>query len=126
MPLLCQPGTEWNYSRSTDILGRLIEVVAGKTLAAFLTRTHFGAPAMAETAFHTGSENADRLAEAFAADPWTGEKVQLFNMLEKPAMESGGGGAHLNHDGLCAVLPDAAQWAACSTASGSSAARRCN
>ena len=37
MPLMCQPGTEWNYSRSTDILGRLIEVVSGKTLGAFLT-----------------------------------------------------------------------------------------
>src|ERR1700726_1807498 len=47
---------------------------------------------MAETAFFTGEENADRLAEAFASDPWSGEKVQLFNMLEKPAMESGGGG----------------------------------
>ena len=47
---------------------------------------------MAETAFHTGEENAGRLAEPFAADPWTGEKVQLFNMLEKPVMESGGGG----------------------------------
>ena len=92
MPLLCQPGTEWNYSRSTDILGRLIEVVSGRTLGAFLTERILAPLQMAETAFHTGPENADRLAEAFAADPWTGEKVQLFNMLEKPAMESGGGG----------------------------------
>src|SRR6266851_700985 len=62
LPLMCQPGAEWNYSRSTDILGRIIEVVSGKSLGAFLT------------------------------DPWTGEKVQLFNMLERPVMESGGGG----------------------------------
>ena len=34
----------------------------------------------------------DRLAEPFPTDPWTGDKVQLFNMLEKPVMESGGGG----------------------------------
>ena len=47
---------------------------------------------MAETAFHTGEENAGRLAEPFPTDPWTGDKVQLFNMLEKPVMESGGGG----------------------------------
>jgi CubicO group peptidase (beta-lactamase class C family) len=47
---------------------------------------------MAETGFHTAPENADRLAEAFPTDPWNGEKVQLFNMLEQPAMESGGGG----------------------------------
>jgi len=92
LPLMCQPGTEWNYSRSTDILGRLIEVVTGKTLAAFLTERVLAPLQMAETAFHTGEANADRLAEPFATDPWTGEKVQLFNMLERPVMESGGGG----------------------------------
>jgi CubicO group peptidase (beta-lactamase class C family) len=92
LPLMCQPGAEWNYSRSTDILGRLIEVVSGKTLGAALTERILAPLQMTETAFHTGAENADRLAEAFASDPWSGEKVQLFNMLEKPAMESGGGG----------------------------------
>jgi len=91
MPLTCQPGAEWNYSRSTDILGRIIEVVSGKTLSAFLTERILAPLQMAETAFHTGPENADRLAEPFPTDPWTGEKVQLFNMLEKPLMESGGG-----------------------------------
>jgi CubicO group peptidase (beta-lactamase class C family) len=92
LPLMCQPGTEWNYSRSTDILGRLIEVVSGKTLSAFLTERILAPLQMAETAFHAGAENADRLAEPFPTDPWTGEKVQLFDMLEKPVMESGGGG----------------------------------
>jgi CubicO group peptidase (beta-lactamase class C family) len=92
LPLICQPGVEWNYSRSTDILGRLIEVISGKTLGAFLTERILAPLQMAETAFHTGQENADRLAEPFPIDPWTGEKVQLFNMLEKPVMESGGGG----------------------------------
>src|SRR6478735_2871168 len=37
LPLMCQPGAEWNYSRSTDILGRIIEVVSGKSLGAYLT-----------------------------------------------------------------------------------------
>ena len=92
LPLMCQPGAEWNYSRSTDILGRLIEVVSGKTLGAFLTERILAPLQMAETAFHTGPENADRLAEPFPVDPWSGEKVQLFNMLETPVMESGGGG----------------------------------
>ena len=92
LPLMCQPGVEWNYSRSTDILGRLIEVVTGKTLSAFLAERILAPLQMAETAFHTGAENAGRLAEPFATDPWTGEKVQLFDMLEKPVMESGGGG----------------------------------
>jgi CubicO group peptidase (beta-lactamase class C family) len=92
LPLMCQPGAEWNYSRSTDILGRIIEVVSGKTLSAFLTERILAPLQMAETGFHTGAENADRLAEPFPTDPWTGDKVQLFNMLEKPVMESGGGG----------------------------------
>jgi CubicO group peptidase (beta-lactamase class C family) len=92
MPLMCQPGTEWNYSRSTDILGRIIEVVSGKSLGAFLTERILAPLQMAETAFHTGPENADRLAEPFPVDPWSGENVQLFNMLETPVMESGGGG----------------------------------
>ena len=92
LPLVCQPGAEWNYSRSTDILGRIIEVVSGKTLSAFLTERILAPLQMAETGFHTGEENAGRLAEPFPTDPWNGDKVALFNMLEKPAMESGGGG----------------------------------
>src|SRR6476469_1660335 len=92
LPLMCQPGAEWNYSRSTDILGRIIEVVTGKSLSAFLTERILAPLQMAETAFHTREENASRLAEPFPTDPWSGEKIQLFNMLEKPTMESGGGG----------------------------------
>jgi CubicO group peptidase (beta-lactamase class C family) len=92
LPLMCQPGAEWNYSRSTDILGRIIEVVSGKSLGAFLTERILAPLQMAETGFHTPEANAGRLAEAFPADPWNGDKVQLFNMLEKPVMESGGGG----------------------------------
>src|SRR6187455_980496 len=91
MPLICQPGAEWNYSRSTDVLGRIIEVVSGKSLAAFLTERILAPLQMAETAFHTTEANAGRLAEPFPTDPWTGDKVQFFSMLEKPAMESGGG-----------------------------------
>jgi len=92
MPLICQPGAEWNYSRSTDILGRLIEVVSRKSLGAFLNERILAPLQMTETGFFTGDENAHRLAEPFATDPWTGDKVQLFNMLEKPVIESGGGG----------------------------------
>jgi CubicO group peptidase (beta-lactamase class C family) len=92
LPLICQPGAEWNYSRSTDVLGRIIEIVSGKSLGAFLTERILAPLQMTETGFFTGEENAGRLAEPFSADPWTGAKVQLFNPLEKPVMESGGGG----------------------------------
>jgi CubicO group peptidase (beta-lactamase class C family) len=92
MPLVCQPGAEWNYSRSTDVLGRIIEVVSGQSLGAFLTERILAPLQMTETAFHTAEANAGRLAEPFPIDPWNGDKVQFFSMLEKPAMESGGGG----------------------------------
>jgi CubicO group peptidase (beta-lactamase class C family) len=92
MPLICQPGEAWNYSRSTDVLGRIIEVVSGKSLGAFLTERILAPLQMTETAFHTSEANAGRLAEAFPTDPWNGDKIQLFNMLEQPVMESGGGG----------------------------------
>jgi CubicO group peptidase (beta-lactamase class C family) len=92
LPLICQPGAEWNYSRSTDILGRIVEVVSGKPLSTFLTERILAPLQMAETAFFTGEDNASRLAEPFPTDPWTGEEVKLFNMLDRPAMESGGGG----------------------------------
>ena len=107
MPLICQPGAEWNYSRSTDILGRIIEVVSGKTLGAFLTERILAPLQMAETAFFTSQENAHRLAEAFPTDPWSGDPVQLFNMLEKPNMESGGGGlvsTTMDYARFCAML----------------------
>ena len=91
-PLVCHPGEEFNYSRSTDILGRIIEVVSGKSLGAFLTERVLAPLQMTETGFSTSEANANRLAQPFEADPWTGDKVALFNMLEQPVMESGGGG----------------------------------
>jgi CubicO group peptidase (beta-lactamase class C family) len=92
LPLVCQPGPIWNYSRSTDILGRVIEVVSGKSLGAFLTERILGPLQMTETGFHTGAENKGRLAQPFPTDPWSGDKVRLYDPLEKPKMESGGGG----------------------------------
>lgn len=92
LPLICQPGAEWNYSRSTDILGRVIEVVSGKTLGAFLTEKILAPLQMTETSFYTDAANKGRIAEPFATDPWTGDKVALFDPLEKPLFESGGGG----------------------------------
>ncbi|WP_316194934.1 MULTISPECIES: serine hydrolase [unclassified Bradyrhizobium] len=92
LPLICQPGAGFNYSRSTDILGRVIEVVSGKPLGSLLAERILGPLGMADTGFYTEQHNAGRLAEPFERDPWTGEQVQLFNMIERPIMESGGGG----------------------------------
>src|SRR6201997_5780505 len=71
LPLICQPGAEWNYSRSTDVLGSIIEIVSGKPLSTFLTERILAPLQMAETAFFTAEDNASRLAEPFPTDPWT-------------------------------------------------------
>jgi CubicO group peptidase (beta-lactamase class C family) len=92
MPLVHQPGTYWEYSRSTDVLGRLIEVLSGSTLGEYLQQ-HILAPlGMVDTAFHVPAHSHSRLAEAFAKDPDTGSGVQLLNVHDAPKFESGGGG----------------------------------
>ena len=104
LPLMCQPGVQWNYSRSTDILGRVVEIVSGKSLAAYLTDRIFAPLGMTDTGFHIDAGRAEgRLAEVFPVDPWTGNKVAFFSMTDKPVMESGGGG-------LVSTAPDYARF----------------
>ncbi|MDO9707123.1 serine hydrolase domain-containing protein [Paracraurococcus lichenis] len=93
LPLLHQPGTQWGYSRSTDVLGRLIEVVSGGTLGAFLQARICRPLGMVDTGFHVPPAQQHRLAEGLATDPDTGEAaMQLLEVREPPRFESGGGG----------------------------------
>jgi CubicO group peptidase (beta-lactamase class C family) len=92
MPLLHQPGSKWEYSRSTDVLGRLVEVLSGLRLGDYLQRNILAPLGMIDTDFHVPSPKHARLAEAFAKDPDTGATVQLINVKEAPMFESGGGG----------------------------------
>ena len=92
MPLLHQPGTRWEYGRSTDVLGHLIEVLSGKTLGEFFEQ-HILAPlGMSDTAFHVPERHHSRIAEAFGRDPDSGVTVQLLEVRDPPGFESGGGG----------------------------------
>ncbi len=92
IPLLHQPGSRWEYSRSTDVLGRLIEVLSGTTLGAYLEHRIFAPLGMIDTAFHVPHAQHARLAEAFAQDPESGGTVQLVKVKDPPKFESGGGG----------------------------------
>ena len=66
LPLAFQPGTEWNYSMSIDVLGRIIEICSGMPLDEFF-RTHIFAPlSMADTNFWCPPEKQDRLAALYA------------------------------------------------------------
>jgi CubicO group peptidase (beta-lactamase class C family) len=54
LPLLFEPGTEWNYSVSTDVLGRIVELVSGQSLDAYFAERILGPLGMTETTFHVG------------------------------------------------------------------------
>lgn len=92
LPLAHQPGTEWAYSRATDVLGRVIEVVTGQTLGAFLSETILQPLGMRDTAFFVPPAQHHRIAEAFEADPDGGAQLPMHDPREVPALEMGGGG----------------------------------
>jgi CubicO group peptidase (beta-lactamase class C family) len=103
LPLFSQPGKQWDYSRSTDVLGRIVEIVSGETLGEFLRKRIFAPLAMNDTGFHVPAEKQSRIAEPFAKDPDTGEAVRLLDIRRPARFESGGGG-------LVSTLPDYARF----------------
>ncbi|HET6306940.1 MAG TPA: serine hydrolase domain-containing protein [Rhodopila sp.] len=92
LPLLHQPGTVWEYSRSTDVLGRLVEVVSGQSLGAFLSDRILAPLGMEDSGFAVPTAQHDRIAEPFAKDPETGTDVALLDISRPVMFESGGGG----------------------------------
>ena len=92
IPLQFQPGSCWAYSRATDVLGRLVEVVSGQTLGTFLRNEIFEPLGMRDTGFAVPPAQQHRIAQPFAHDPDGGVPMKLFDPREVPAMESGGGG----------------------------------
>ena len=98
MPLVFQPGTEWNYSHATDVLGRLIEVVSGQSLDVFLDENVLGPLGMTATGFAV--DDPDRLATLYLANPATGRYLAAeaagMGALAREALEptwlAGGGG----------------------------------
>lgn len=92
LPLNNQPGTQWDYGRSTDILGAIVEVVTGATLGDALRQHIFDPLGMNDTGFHVPEEALGRLAEPLPKDPDTGEAVRLLDVTKPYPFESGGGG----------------------------------
>ena len=92
LPLIAEPGTRWNYSVATDVLGRLVEVVSGQSLGTFLQERILGPLGMVDTGFSVPEAEHHRLAEPFATNPETGQPITLFNVQRAPRFESGGGG----------------------------------
>ena len=90
LPLAHQPGEVFEYGYSTDVLGRVVELVSGLTLDRFIADEITGPLGMVDTAFSVPASEAHRLAEPVADS--TGKIPQLRKVLEPPLMLSGGGG----------------------------------
>lgn len=92
VPLAFQPGSRWAYSRATDVLGAVLEVVSGQALGTLLQERLFAPLGMRETAFHLPPAQAHRLAQPFAACPDSGAAVLMMDAHHTPVFSSGGGG----------------------------------
>ena len=96
LPLEFSPGTAWNYSVSTDVLGYLVEVLSGERFDEYLRRHIFEPLGMCDTAFHVPPEKIDRFAACYDRGP--GKKLRLQDdpmtspYLAAPKLLSGGGG----------------------------------
>jgi CubicO group peptidase (beta-lactamase class C family) len=91
LPLARQPGTLWRYGHSTDVLGRIIEIVSGQTLYQFAKQHIFDPLGMTSTKFVL--ESADERARM--AEPLPGDTILKLAEAERrahPEWESGGGG----------------------------------
>jgi CubicO group peptidase (beta-lactamase class C family) len=96
LPLLFEPGSEWNYSVATDVLGRVVEVVAGKSLEEFFQEEILVPLGMSDTGFFVNSGDRDRVASLYTKSPYDGALLRIGSMAEVPTETprylSGGGG----------------------------------
>ncbi len=101
LPLKHQPGTCFEYSLSSDVLGRVVEVVSGQTLDVFFDERIFAPLGMDDTGFHVDEEALDRVAPVHGRS--SGELVErkgagLPPPRDKPAVLLGGAGLYSTAD----------------------------
>jgi CubicO group peptidase (beta-lactamase class C family) len=94
-PLLFDPGSNWEYGFSTDVLGFVVEAVTGKPLGSVLQERVWGPLGMGDTGFALPAAKRARYALALAKDPATGgaNTVPHHATGKSQKWESGGGGA---------------------------------
>jgi len=97
-PLVFSPGDKWNYSNSTDVLGRVVEVASGMSLDEFFRKRIFAPLGMDDTFFHVPEDKIDRLMACYARNATNGQITQsdpggaASVYARKPNVFSGGGG----------------------------------
>ena len=93
LPLAFQPGTTWDYSHATDILGRVVEVVSGTSLYQFQKENILDPLGMTDTSYYvTDKAKYPRIAEPFKDDRKIGAGIDFNDPRVAEAWESGGGG----------------------------------
>jgi CubicO group peptidase (beta-lactamase class C family) len=93
LPLAEQPGTLWDYSHSTDVLGRTIEIVSGQSLYQFEKRRLLDPLGMTDTAFYVTDEaKRPRIAEPMPDDRATGPVIGTYDPMIGRRWEGGGAG----------------------------------
>jgi len=92
LPLRFQPGEVWEYGHSTDVLGRVVELVAGRSLGEFLGERLFEPLGMSDTAFYVPGSKWGRYAQPFSFDPLIAAGIDLIESRDPPRCEFGGGG----------------------------------
>ncbi len=92
LPLQHQPGEVWEYSHSTDVLGRVIEIIAERSLGEFLRERIFAPLGMADTAFYTPDSKRERLAQPYSFDLLIASNIDTIESRQPPRCEMGGGG----------------------------------
>lgn len=92
LPLMYQPSQMFEYSRATDVLGRVIEVISAQPLQQFLQEQLFEPLRMPNTAFTVPPEFHDHIAEPFARDPDGGLQMKVIDVRTDATLASGGGG----------------------------------
>ena len=93
VPLAHQPGTTFEYSLSTDVLGRVIEAITGTPLSQFLQERIFTPLGMTDSAFIVPPEKHGRLAQPFTTDPATGKPINLLDVTVAQKNDAGGAGS---------------------------------
>lgn len=91
LPLLHDPGTVWDYSLSTDVLGLVIEAVSSKPLSAFLAERIWQPLGMDDTSFAVPEAKKARYARAFPNDPLSGKPQSVLHASDKPIKFDCGG-----------------------------------
>jgi CubicO group peptidase (beta-lactamase class C family) len=91
-PLVQQPGTAFEYGRSTDVLGRVVEVVSGMTLGRFFEQRIYQPLKMPDSGFFVPADKHARMAQPFARDVVTGQDVKMLDVTAPPKYEAGGQG----------------------------------